>query len=39
VNPLLSQGYGSIGCWPCTGPGEGREGRWPGTARLECGLH
>jgi phosphoadenosine phosphosulfate reductase len=39
VNPLLAQGYGSVGCWPCTGPGEGREGRWPGTARLECGLH
>jgi phosphoadenosine phosphosulfate reductase len=39
VNPLLSQGYGSVGCWPCTAPGEGREGRWPGTARLECGLH
>lgn len=39
VNPLLAQGYGSIGCRPCTGPGEGREGRWPGTGRLECGLH
>jgi phosphoadenosine phosphosulfate reductase len=39
VNPLLSQGYGSVGCWPCTAPGEGREGRWPGTSRLECGLH
>jgi phosphoadenosine phosphosulfate reductase len=39
VNPLRYRGYHSIGCAPCTAPGEGREGRWAGTAKLECGLH
>jgi phosphoadenosine phosphosulfate reductase len=39
VNPLRNQGYGSIGCAPCTLPGTGREGRWAGTDKLECGLH
>ncbi|HEY3239396.1 MAG TPA: phosphoadenylyl-sulfate reductase [Acidimicrobiia bacterium] len=39
VNPLRYQGYGSIGCAPCTLPGTGREGRWAGTDKLECGLH
>lgn len=39
VNPLAFQGYESIGCAPCTGPGQGREGRWAGTEKLECGLH
>jgi phosphoadenosine phosphosulfate reductase len=43
VNPLLSDGYGSIGCAPCTRrllPGEGaRAGRWAGTNKTECGLH
>lgn len=39
VNPLKVRGYESIGCWPCTRPGSGREGRWAGTARSECGLH
>jgi phosphoadenosine phosphosulfate reductase len=39
VNPLRYQGYGSIGCAPCTRPGTGREGRWAGTDKLECGLH
>jgi phosphoadenosine phosphosulfate reductase len=38
-NPLHDQGYSSIGCAPCTQPGEGREGRWAGTAKTECGLH
>jgi phosphoadenosine phosphosulfate reductase len=38
-NPLLSEGYGSIGCAPCTKPGSGREGRWVGTGKVECGLH
>jgi phosphoadenosine phosphosulfate reductase len=36
---LHDRGYGSIGCVPCTKPGEGREGRWAGTGKLECGLH
>lgn len=40
VNPLASQGYSSIGCWPCTEPSDaGREGRWAGSAKTECGLH
>ncbi|HEY0399748.1 MAG TPA: phosphoadenylyl-sulfate reductase [Acidimicrobiia bacterium] len=39
VNPLRDKGYDSIGCAPCTGPGSGRDGRWAGSGRLECGLH
>jgi phosphoadenosine phosphosulfate reductase len=43
VNPLLSDGYGSVGCAPCTrriAPGEdARAGRWAGTNKVECGLH
>lgn len=43
VNPLLSQGYPSIGCAPCTrrvAPGEDpRSGRWSGFEKTECGLH
>jgi phosphoadenosine phosphosulfate reductase len=38
-NPLHDQGYSSIGCAPCTQPGEGRQGRWAGTEKTECGLH
>lgn len=38
-NPLHDKGYSSIGCEPCTLPGEGREGRWAGTDKTECGLH
>ncbi|HSP03684.1 MAG TPA: phosphoadenylyl-sulfate reductase [Acidimicrobiales bacterium] len=43
VNPLLAQGYGSIGCMPCTekvAAGEdARAGRWRGKSKTECGLH
>jgi phosphoadenosine phosphosulfate reductase len=39
VHELHSQGYASIGCTHCTRPGEGREGRWSGTEKTECGLH
>ena len=43
VNSLLSDGYPSIGCEPCTrrvAPGEDpRAGRWAGFAKTECGLH
>jgi phosphoadenosine phosphosulfate reductase len=43
VNALHSEGYPSIGCFPCTRPvaaGEGhRDGRWTGFAKTECGLH
>ena len=42
-NPLLDQGYPSIGCAPCTTPvaiGEDiRSGRWAGQDRSECGMH
>ena len=42
-NPLLDQGYGSIGCTNCTrklAPGEdSRAGRWSGTDKIECGLN
>ena len=38
-HPLHDRGYASIGCAPCTQPGEGREGRWAGTEKTECGLH
>lgn len=36
---LHDQGYSSIGCAPCTQPGDGRSGRWAGTEKTECGLH
>ncbi|POH65730.1 MULTISPECIES: phosphoadenylyl-sulfate reductase [Cryobacterium] len=43
VNPLMAQGYPSIGCAPCTKPvAEGddpRSGRWASLAKTECGLH
>lgn len=43
VNPLVANGYPSIGCAPCTRPvAEGedpRAGRWAGLAKTECGLH
>lgn len=43
VNPLIEEGYLSIGCAPCThrvSPGEDpRSGRWAGRAKYECGLH
>jgi phosphoadenosine phosphosulfate reductase len=41
-NPLLDQGYPSIGCTPCTRPASAsnpRAGRWVGFAKTECGLH
>lgn len=42
-HPLLSQGYLSIGCAPCTRPtlvGEDeRGGRWADSEKTECGLH
>ncbi|MHB8469896.1 MAG: phosphoadenylyl-sulfate reductase [Gaiellaceae bacterium] len=39
VNPLHEAGYASIGCTHCTAPGAGREGRWSGLEKVECGLH
>ena len=38
-NELHDRGYQSIGCAPCTVPGVGREGRWAGQDKTECGLH
>jgi phosphoadenosine phosphosulfate reductase len=38
-NPLHDQGYDSIGDTHSTIPGKGREGRWAGSERTECGLH
>jgi phosphoadenosine phosphosulfate reductase len=38
-NKLHDEGYSSIGCTHCTQPGEGRDGRWAGLAKVECGLH
>ena len=38
-HPLHDAGYESIGCAPCTNPGSGRDGRWAGTGKTECGLH
>ena len=38
-NPLHDRGYSSIGCTHCTLPSESRDGRWSGSAKLECGLH
>lgn len=43
TNPLLMDGYASVGCAPCTRrvlEGEdARAGRWAGSAKTECGLH
>jgi phosphoadenosine phosphosulfate reductase len=38
-NALHDRGYDSIGDTHSTQPGKGREGRWAGTERTECGLH
>jgi phosphoadenosine phosphosulfate reductase len=43
INPLLTTGYRSIGCAPCTravSAGEHpRAGRWAGSAKIECGIN
>ncbi len=43
INPLVYDGYPSIGCAPCTrrvAPGDDpRSGRWAGTQKTECGIH
>lgn len=42
-NELHDDGYPSIGCAPCTLPGDmatgDREGRWSDKTKTECGLH
>ena len=42
INPLLEDGYTSIGCEPCTSKAsqdDPRAGRWTGFAKTECGIH
>ena len=43
VNPLVYDGYPSIGCAPCTDKplagADPRSGRWQGLSKTECGLH
>jgi phosphoadenosine phosphosulfate reductase len=43
VNPLVYDGYPSVGCRTCTArvaPGsDPRSGRWAGSAKTECGIH
>jgi phosphoadenosine phosphosulfate reductase len=42
-NPLLDQGYPSVGCQPTTKPvapgADPRSGRWAGSDKTECGIH
>lgn len=38
-HPMKNEGYDSIGCTHCTIKGDGREGRWAGMTKTECGLH
>ena len=42
-NPLMDQGYQSVGCWPCTSSvregADERSGRWVGKDKTECGIH
>jgi phosphoadenosine phosphosulfate reductase len=39
-HPLVSQGYASVGCEPCTAPSDDfRAGRWAGSDKTECGIH
>jgi len=42
-HPLVSRGYPSIGCMPCTSRVEAgediRAGRWRGQEKTECGIH
>ncbi|MFI8007487.1 phosphoadenylyl-sulfate reductase [Streptomyces sp. NPDC086010] len=43
TNPLLDDGYASVGCAPCTrrvlAGEDARAGRWAGRGKTECGLH
>ena len=38
-HPLHDRGYASIGCTHCTTPGDGRDGRWAGHDKTDCGMH
>jgi phosphoadenosine phosphosulfate reductase len=43
TNPLLMDGYASVGCAPCTrrvlAGEDARAGRWAGLGKTECGIH
>lgn len=43
TNPLLDEGFASVGCFPCTrrvtGDDDTRAGRWAGRDKSECGIH
>ena len=43
VNPMVYDGYPSIGCATCTirveAGADPRSGRWAGTGKTECGIH
>jgi phosphoadenosine phosphosulfate reductase len=43
LHPMVSKGYPSIGCAPCTSPvaagADPRSGRWSGLDKTECGIH
>ena len=44
LNPLLQDGYSSVGCAPCTqrattADDDPRAGRWAGRTKTECGIH
>jgi phosphoadenosine phosphosulfate reductase len=43
TNPLLDDGFASVGCFPCTRRTESGEdprgGRWAGRDKNECGIH
>jgi len=42
-HPLVTEGYRSIGCAPCTNTAcasnGARAGRWTGSTKTECGIH
>lgn len=38
-HPMVQKGYESVGCTHCTIKGKGRDGRWAGNNKTECGLH
>jgi phosphoadenosine phosphosulfate reductase len=42
-HPLVTSGFLSVGCMPCSSraqPGEdARDGRWRGRSKTECGIH
>jgi phosphoadenosine phosphosulfate reductase len=41
-HPLERLGFASVGCIPCTSRGggtAGRDGRWSGLSKTECGIH